>query len=202
MAMSTTTKLMAVNTILSTVGEAPVNNLTSVTADVRIAESVLDEVSREIQSAGWHFNTEKEVQLPPDSTGQVNLASNIVRVDLEDANIDSDFDIVIRGTKLYNRKSHTYTFTKTLKYTTVALMEWDYMPEPAKRYIMIRSARIYQDRMLGSEKISAFTRGDEMAALVTLRQFEMDTADYSVFDNYDVARIVDRDSVIDRLDRG
>ena len=56
--------------------------------------------------------------------------------------------------------------------------------------------------MLGSEKISAFTRGDEMAALVTLRQFEMDTADYSVFDNYDVARIVDRDSVIDRLDRG
>ena len=58
MAMTTTTKLMAVNTILSTVGEAPVNNLTAVTADVRIAESVLDEVSREVQSAGWHFNTE------------------------------------------------------------------------------------------------------------------------------------------------
>ncbi len=202
MAMTTTTKLMAVNTILSTVGEAPVNNLTAVTADVRIAESVLDEVSREVQSAGWHFNTETEVQLPPDSTGQVNLASNVVRVDLEDDNVSTDHEIVVRGTRLYNRKTHTYTFSKTLKYTIVSLLEWDDLPENAKRYIMIRAARIYQDRVLGSEKISAFTRGDEMAALVSLKNFEMDTADHSVFDSHDVARIVNRDSVINRVSRG
>ena len=202
MAMTTTTKLMAVNTILSTVGEAPVNNLTSVTADVRIAESVLDEVSREVQAAGWHFNTETEVLLAPDSTGEINLSSNIVRVDLEDDNISTDHDIVVRGTKLYNRKTHTYTFTKTLKYTIVSLMEWEFLPENAKRYIMIRAARIYQDRVLGSEKISAFTRGDEMAALISLKHYEMDTGDHSVFDSHDIARIVDRDSVINRISRG
>ena len=202
MAMSTTTKLNAVNTMLSAVGEAPVNNLTSVTADVRVAESILDEVSREVQSVPHHFNTVKDVELAPDSTGEVNLASNVVRVDLEDDNVSSDYDIVIRGTKLFNRKTNSYAFTATLKYTVVSLMEWDFLPEPAKRYIMIRAARIYQDRVLGSEKISAFTRGDEMAALVALREFEMDTADYSVFDNYDVARIIDRTSVINRLSRG
>ena len=202
MAMSTTTKLMAVNTMLSTVGEAPVNNLLSVTADVRIAESILDEVSREVQSVPWHFNTEKDVQLIPDSTGNINLASNIVRVDLEDANVSADYDIAVRGSKLYNRKTNSYTFTATLKYTTVTMMDWEYLPEPAKRYIMIRAARIYQDRLLGSEKISTFNRIDEMGALVALRHFEMDTADYSVFDNYDVARIVDRTSVLNQLDRG
>ena len=202
MAMSTTTKLNAINTMLSAVGEAPVNNLTSVTADVRVAESVLDEVSREVQSMPYHFNTVQNVELAPDSTGQVNLASNVVRVDLEDDNLSSSHDIVIRGTKLFNRKTNSYNFTQTLKYTVVSLMEWDFLPEPAKRYIMIRAARIYQDRVLGSEKISAFTRGATLAALVGLREFEMDTADYSIFDNYDVARVIDRQSVINRLDRG
>ncbi len=201
MAMSTTTKLNAINTMLSTVGEAPVNNLTSVTADVRIAESILDEISREVQSTPWHFNTQHDVALAPDSTGNVNLASNVVRVDLEGANITSSYDIVIRGSKLFNKKTNSYVFTETLKYTTVSLLEWDDLPENVKRYIMIRASRIYQDRLLGSEKISRFTRGDEMAALLSLREFEMETADYSIFDNYDVAKIVDRTSVINRLDR-
>ncbi len=203
MAMSTTTKLNAINAMLSTVGEAPVNNLTgSVTADVRLAESILDEVSREVQSAGWHFNTEKDVSLPPNSNDEISLASNVVRVDLEDDNIDADYDIVVRGTKLYNRKSRTYTITATLKYTVVYLLDWDDLPETAKRYIMIRGARIYQDRLLGSEKISAFTRTDEQAAMFALREFESDTGDYSIFDAHDVARVIDRNSVINRLNRG
>jgi len=201
MAMSATTKLDAVNTMLSVVGESPVNSLTAVTADVRIAESMLDEISREVQSIPWHFNTSFDVPLAPDSTGHVNLASNIVRVDLEGTNVSADYDIALRGTKLFNRKTNSYTITETLKYTTVALLEWEELPENAKRYIMIRAARVYQDRMLGSETISQFTRGDEMAALIALREFEMDTSDYSIFDNYDVAKIVDRNSVINRLDR-
>ena len=199
MVMSTTTKLNAINTMLSTVGEAPVNNLTgSVTADVRLAESILDEISREVQSSSWHFNTEKDVSLLPNSNDEVSLASNVVRVDLEDDNVDVNYDIVVRGSKLYNRKTQTYTITATLKYTVVYLLDWDDLPETAKRYIMIRAARIYQDRLLGSEKISAFTRTDEQAAFISLREFEMDTSDLSIWDNYDVARIIDRPSIIKR----
>jgi hypothetical protein len=66
---------------------------------------------------------------------------------------------------------------------------------------MIRSARIYQDRLVGSEKLSAFSRSDEQAALLSLRAYEMETADYSLFDNWDVARIIDRSSVVDKLGR-
>ena len=199
MVMSTPTKLNAINTMLSTVGEAPVNNLTgSVSADVRLAECILDEISREVQSSSWHFNTEKDVSLLPNSNDEVSLASNVVRVDLEDDNVDVNYDIVVRGSKLYNRKSRTYTIRATLKYSVVYLLDWDDLPETAKRYIMIRAARIYQDRLLGSEKISAFTRTDEQAAFISLREFEMDTSDLSIWDNYDVARIIDRPSIIKR----
>ena len=200
MALASTTKLNAINTILSAVGEAPVNSLTgSLTADVRLAESILDETSREVQSVGWHFNTEKDVPLTPNSEDEVNIGTNIVRVDLEDSNINSNYDIVIRGTRLYNRKKLTYTFTATLKYTVVYLLEFSDLPENARRYVMIRAARIYQDRLIGSEKHSMFTRADEQQALFSLRDYEMESADYSIFDNIDVARIIDRTSVINRV---
>ena len=75
------------------------------------------------------------------------------------------------------------------------------MPENARRYIMIRAARIFQDRLVGSEKNSMFTRGDEQQALIALRDYEMESADYSIFDNFDVGRIIDRRSVINNLDR-
>ena len=202
MALASTTKLNAINTILSAVGEAPVNSLSgSLTADVRLAESILDETSREVQSVGWHFNTEKDVPLIPNSDNEVIIGTNIVRADLEDSNVDPDYDIVIRGTKLYNRKGLTYTISSTLKYTVVYLLDFTDIPENARRYIMIRAARIYQDRLVGSEKHSMFTRGDEQQALFALRDYEMETADYSIFDNHDVARIIDRGNVINKLDR-
>ncbi len=48
-----TTELEAVNTILSTIGESPVNSLTgTLPVDATTALNVLDEISREVQSAG------------------------------------------------------------------------------------------------------------------------------------------------------
>tara|TARA_Y100001937_G_scaffold50333_1_gene69999 strand:- start:283 stop:894 length:612 start_codon:yes stop_codon:yes gene_type:complete len=202
MALALTTKLEAINTMLSNVGEAPINSLAgSVTADVRLAENILDEISRDVQSSGWHFNTEKEVSLIPNSENKINLSAGVARVDLEGEHVDPDFDVVVRGNRLYNRKGHTYTFTETKKYTVTYMLDWDDLPQLARKYIMIRAARVYQDRLLGSEKLSSFNRGDEQAALFALRDYEMETADYSIFDNYDVARIIDRQSVINRLDR-
>ncbi len=203
MALALTTKLEAINTMLSNVGEAPVNSLSgSLTADVRLAQNILDEVSRDVQSAGWHFNTEKDVPLAPNSENRVELSDGVARVDLEGDNIDSSYDVVVRGSQLYNRKDRTYTFTATKKYTVTYMLDWGQLPESARRYIMIRAARIYQDRLVGSETLSAFSRSDEQGALFSLRDYEMETADYSVFDNWDVARIIDRSSVIDKLGSG
>ena len=59
-----TTELEAVNTILSTIGEAPLNTLTgSLPVDGTTAKNVLSEINREVQSAGWHFNSHYKVDL-------------------------------------------------------------------------------------------------------------------------------------------
>ena len=47
MALSTTTKLEAVNTLLGSIGESPVNSLNSGLVDAKTAENIIDAVSRE-----------------------------------------------------------------------------------------------------------------------------------------------------------
>jgi hypothetical protein len=188
-----TTKLNAINTMLSSIGEPPVNTLSSQRADSNLAEQILDEVSREIQSYGWHFNSEYKVILVPDNNGYIYVPANVVRVDTDPGKY-TNLDIVQRGDKLYDRVANSYVFTGELEVSRVVMLEFEDLPEPARRYIMIRAARIFGDRMVGSEKHHAFNGQDEMMALVKMREFENDTADYSIFDDISTMSIVNRNA--------
>jgi hypothetical protein len=187
MALTKTTKLQAINTMLSTVGEPPINSLNAQRADSLIAQNILDEVSREVLTYGWQFNTDEDVELAPESTtGFIYISDKIVRVDMDRSY--SEYDIVVRGNRLYNRKTNSYAFSESIKVIQIYLMEFEEMPETAKRYITIRASRIFQDRMVGSEKHNAFTVRDEVAALAAMSEYENEVGDYTIFDNSDVWR--------------
>lgn len=199
---ATTTKLNALNTILSVVGEPPLNDLTgdaSKNADAVLALNILDEIGREVQSSGWHFNTVKEVPLAPDSSGTIQITGDIARVDTELVSESRSYDLVLRGSTLYDRKNRTSVFTKTIKVTVVYLLDFENLPEVAKRFVTIRAARVFQDRLIGEPNQHSFNSRDELNAWTALREFEMDTGDHSIFDNYDVFRVVDRPSVYNRV---
>ena len=187
MALTKTTKLQAINTMLSTIGEPPINSLTAQRADSVIALNILDETSREVLSYGWHFNTEEDVQMVPDtSDDSIYIADTIVKVDVTADNYN--YDIVIRGNRLYNRKTNSFVFLEPIKVIQVKLMDFDEMPEAAKRYITIRAARVFQDRMVGSEKIHGFTMQDEVQALARMNEHDVESADYTIFQSPDIAR--------------
>ena len=109
-----TTELEAVNTILSTIGEAPLSTLTgSLPVDGTMAKSVLNEINREVQSMGWHFNTHYKSTLSKDSNNKIPLANNVLRVELNPyQHSKSDFDIVQRNNFLYNLSTNTDIFTQ------------------------------------------------------------------------------------------
>ena len=176
--------------MLTSIGESPVNTLFQGTSvDARIAIQVLDEVDRAVQIVGWHFNTEKDYPLSRDAHNNINLSQSIVRVDV-DTSIYSDVDVVQRGTKLYDRKNHTFDFTQDLKGEIILLLSFEELPEPARYYITTRASRIFQDRVVGSGEAARSLMNDEMMALAQLKEFDYDTGDPSIFDNYDVARII------------
>ncbi len=184
------TELEAMNVMLSVIGEAPVNTLSgAATVDMIQAKAILSQVSREVQSVGWHFNIEKDYPLVPDVNQEIILAANMVRVDADQF---PELDVVQRGLKLYNRKDHTFKFDKTVKAEIIFLFPFEELPQVARQFITIRAARIFQDRMVGSDTLHGFTAVDEQKALADLKEAEGDTGDYSIFDHYDAYRPLDR----------
>lgn len=191
--LSPTTELDAINTMLSAIGEAPVNTVEdNGVVDAVMARQILNGVSREVQAWGWHWNTEKEYLLVPTfPEGELVLPHTVLRVD--SVSTDQDVDVVVRGNRLYDRRNHTYRFDRPLKVDMVILLQFHELPEPARRYITIRSARTFQERVVGSAELSQFALKDELRALAVLREMDADTADYNILtDNYSVARVLDR----------
>jgi hypothetical protein len=191
MSLSLTSRLEAVNSMLMSIGEAPINQLDGLTVDAAIAEATLDEVSRSVQSIGWHFNTEKEFPLTRTVDNKIPITSDIVRIDLLTYEY-IDIDAVQRNGFLYDRKNHTFFFDKDLKAEVVRLLDWDDLPQPARNYIIVKATRMFQTRVVGSDTLAAQLSADELSSLVVLKEFDADTGDHTVFDNYSVAQVLDR----------
>jgi len=192
MSLTPTTELEAVNTMLNTIGEAPVNTLVNMTSvDAITAQSILTNVNRSVQAEGWFFNSEYDYPLVPDQNSNLPLPTNIMSVD--SSSESNDYQLVQRGTRAYDRKNHTYTFTQTVKCDLILLLAFEEVPEAARNYIALRAARILQDRLLGSDSLHGMNREDEYHALTTLRLMESETADYNILTgNADVYRILSR----------
>jgi len=190
-----TTELEAVNTMLSTIGEAPVNNLQSGLVDAETAETILKNVSRDVQSHGWNFNSEPDYTVAADSSGNVILPTEIVRADLANSETkyrSSKNEYIQRGNKMYDKVNHTYNIGKALKLDVVVLLTFDLLPEIARRYIAIKASRIFQERVVGSTELSQMNRNDEQQAWFALQEMEGDNGDYNIFDDYSTASVLNR----------
>jgi hypothetical protein len=184
---SSMTVLEAVNVLLTTIGEAPVNTLTgNQVTDVTIANQVLTEVSREVQAQGWHFNTEDKVVLSRNEFNFIVIPADVARIDTP------DYNTVIRGDKLFNLDTRSYEFTTTVEASIVYYQDFLELPDVVKKYITTRAARIFSDRMLNSETIHRMVSRDEQKALIDLKDFEGDTADFNMMDSYSVSRVMNR----------
>jgi len=180
-----TTELEAVNTILSTIGEAPLSTLTgSLPVDGTTAKNILNEISREVQSAGWHFNTQYKVDLTRDTNNKIPVGTDVVRVQLNDKYDKSSYDVVQRGTYLFNLAKNSDIFDQDFtENTLIYLLQFEDLPEQARRYITIRSARVFHDRTLGANTLHKFSSEDEARSLSVMKQAEMATGDNTIFDS-------------------
>ena len=189
-----TTELEAVNTILSTIGESPVNSLTgTLPVDATTALNVLDEISREVQSAGWHFNSHYKVDLSRDGDSKIPIGTDVLRVELNAKYDRSSYDVVQRDDYLYNLAKNSETFDQDFTDNSIVyLLDFSKLPEPARRYITIRAARVFHDRTLGANTLHKFSSEDEARSLAVMKHDEANTADHSIFDSQLQSYIVNR----------
>ena len=172
--MALTTELESVNQMLGHIGEAPVNSLADTAAlpiSGSIALTTLREVAKEVQTEEWHFNTVKDHEISPNGDSKIPLPPTTLFVDA----VDTTDDYVQRGLFLYNRKDRTFTFTSSVKLDLTEQLDWDDLPEAARRYITLRASRIFQGRIIGSRELESL-----------LQELDSQSSDRTIFDSDDV----------------
>jgi hypothetical protein len=170
------TELEAVNTLLSVIGEAPVDKLSDISineiTDSSLARKTLGEVSRDVQAEGWSWNTDWNVPLTKTVANEFVLPGNTLSTQFS-PNRYPDKQYVQRGLKVYDRAQRTFAFGAGMTSAlivdyVVSQLNWDELPHTAQQYITIRAARIYSDRYLNSNAIYTYTAQDEEYARAML----------------------------------
>ena len=184
------TELDAVNSILMSVGETPVNTLTVQSPEVAIAQKTLRQVCREIQAEGWSYNTENQYPIDLDTNNQCIIPNNVLQLDLNIFEHGKDYDVVRRSDngvmKVYDKKNHTFTFENCSKlyFDIIWMLDFEDLPQAFKDYITIRASRIASNRMVNSQPSAKLLEADEAAARALAMEYEMKQADHNIFSDF------------------
>lgn len=196
MALVPTSELEAVNLMLATIGEAPVSTLEqSGQVDAVIARSVLSEIAVEVQSRGWHFNTDKAYPLFPSAASPYEIVLPEGAVQVDAADVDTYRRLAIRQGKLWDLENHTFSFEGVTKILVdiVWLFPFDECPQAARRFATMTAGRRFQANQVGSPTLHRFTEQDERDARAAMAKFEAKTAKRSMLTgSWTVARTLSR----------
>jgi hypothetical protein len=176
------TELDAVNQILSSVGQAPVTTLDLQNPEVSIVLNTLREVNRQVQAEGWTFNVERDYELVPDSTtNQIVYPYNLLQIDTNREKHRSDYDVVRREGKLYDRLNHTYTFTESIYADVVWYFNFTDVPPAIQAYITARAAKMCATKMVGDQELYKLLNEQELYTRAAAIEYDCNQGDYSMF---------------------
>ena len=203
--LTRTTKVEAVNRLLSVIGVAPISQAAldgTLSLTSELAQTAIDNVSRDLQGTSWGFNTERDVEFTANGSGSIVLTSSAysgLSISSFDFEEPSSFDPVIKmdgvNAKIWDRETKSFTAfaaSATYKATVTYYLQWLDLPEAVKAYVMARAAREYQLQMVGNPQMDQMLVTQMMIAQQNLTEFEAAQFDYTIFDNYDVFRSLER----------
>lgn len=185
--MTRTTVLEAVNIMISILGIRPVNDIdTSGVSEAAMARDLLHEVSKEVQTPGWSFNSDIEYPLTPNESDNIEIPANALTCD--PCSWYSKY--TERANKLYDKVARSFTITETVLCDIVWFQVFTDLPEAARKYIAIRAGRKFQERFQADEGMWKYTADDELQARIVLKGAELRQQDHSIFDNTYLNRAV------------
>ena len=185
--ISTDTELSAVNSILGSIGQAPITSLTHNPPDpdplanpeISFVKNILDEVNKDVQSTGWAFNTETKVLKSPDSSGHFVIPSNAIMYDISDGQVDRRTDVVKRDGKLFDKVSQTDVFTSDYYIDSIVLLPFTDVPPPIQRYIIARASMKAATQLVSNADLVKLLRVEEQQARANAMNYETEQGDNS-----------------------
>ena len=174
-------ELLAVNTILGCIGQAPVTALDFENPEVFLVYQLLNNVRIDTLSEGWNINTEAGVKLTPvDTNGRVYAPSGTLRIDGAGETVDKTTNIVVRDGALYDKNKHDYC-DKQVTVNIVWDLEYDKLPAVFQRYITARASTRAAVELVNNTDLYRMLGQNEVALRAALVDSECTSGDYTFF---------------------
>lgn len=182
------TELDAVNMMLMSIGQSPVNALDSTgIKDVEIARLWLHNTSREIQSKGWTFNQDFGVVLSPDGNSRILVGSNVLSIDPTYSNEDwvQRYDVANTSQALWDLVNQTFTRTEDLKCDITYFYDFEYCPATFRNYCALLAAQRFQTGAISSELLFRFEQNEIDRAQVAFERENTRVGDRNILSGSD-----------------
>ena len=172
--LTPTTQKDAVDVMLSCLGVSPqMREEDAPNSEVALATQILDDVLADVQTQGWAFNREPNFPLTPQEDGRIILPPSLLKIErvhhLPQLRERTQSQGKTMAKYLYDTERHTFFINQTVMADVVWRFTFEEVPEAYRRYVIVRAARIFQDRALGSSTLHAFSERDELVALSALK---------------------------------
>ena len=180
--IATDTELSAVNSILGSIGQSPITSLTGnalENPEISFVKNLLDEVNKDVQSTGWHFNSSYRVKQSPDANGNFNVPVNAILFDISDGQIDRRTDVVRRDGKLFDLVHQTNVFTKDYYFDTISLIQFTDVPLVIQRYIIARAACRAATQLVSNADLVKLLKLEETQAKANAMNYETEQGDHN-----------------------
>lgn len=183
------TTLDAINEILASIGEAPVDTVEDTgNVEVESALQILNRVSRQVQQDGYTFNTITNYQLIPDRfTKEIQWNDQLLRLVSTD-----DRYLRNRGGLVYDVTNNTDKFDTAIEAEAVVLVPFEETPSAFREYITIRTAREFTVRYLGDPALLQELMDEEQRAKARVFEYEVALEKPSMAQNTDVMTSIRR----------
>ena len=180
--ISTDTELSAVNSILGSIGQSPITSLSGTALqnpEISFIKNLLDQVNRDVQTSGWHFNTQHRVKQSPDAQGNYVVPQNSILYDISDGQIDRDTDVTKINGKLYDLVHQTDVFTKDYYFDIITLYNFEDVPPAIQRYIIARTSMRAATQLVSNADLVKLLQLEEEQAKANSLNYETEQGDYN-----------------------
>ena len=175
------TELSAVNSILASIGQAPITRLNFENPEVSMIYNLLQEASRDVQSEGWHFNREQHYTLTPENDNHIYIPSNVLRMDVSDNATYRTTDVVMRQGKLYDKLRHSFEFDKPMDFDMVWFFPFEDLPTVFQRYITYRASVRAAGQMVTNVELARMLSQQEAFSRSACMEYECNQGDFTMF---------------------
>ncbi len=179
--IATDTELSAINSILGSIGQSPITQIEFTNPEISFIYNIFEEVTKDVQNEGWHFNKEDHVEVSPDSNGNFIVPTNYLRFDVHDGLYDRTRDVAIRNGKLYDKVEHTDVFTDKLYLDITYLFSFTDVPPVIQRYIIAKASVRAATQLVSNPELVKLLQTQEAQTRTSALEYDCEQGDHSFF---------------------